>query len=128
MSGQINRSKSSNHPSNGIGIFTGTVLSFVNGRANILVEAMNATYLNVQYAGKTNALKLKKNDKVLCAFLNQKTEEIVILGATNSKVDVFATVVKFNALIDQLQTHINSLKSELEQSAISLQSFKQELQ
>lgn len=128
MSGQINRSKASNHPSNGIGIFTGTVLSFANGKANIVIEGMNAPFLNVQYVGKTNTVTLKKNDKVLCAFLNQKTEEIVILGATNSKVDVFATVVKFNALIDQLQTYINLLRIELGESAISLQSFKQELQ
>jgi len=124
---EINRGKASNHPSSGVGVFTGTVLSFVGGRANIVVEGLSAPFLNVEYIGNSNAVKLKKNDRVLCTFVNQKTEEMVILGPINKKTDVFTTVVKFNTLIDQLQTQINTLRQAQDPplAAISLQSFKQ---
>lgn len=124
---EINRGKASNHPSNGVGVFTGTVLSFVNGRANIVVEGLKSPFLNVDYVGNTNTVKLKKNDKVLCTFVNQKTEEIVILGAINKKIDVFPSVVAFNALIDELETQINTLRQAQSPplATISLESFKQ---
>lgn len=124
---EINRGKASNHPSSGVGVFTGTVLSFANGKANIVVEGLSAPFLNVDYVGNTNTVKLKKNDRVLCTFVNQKTEEMVILGPINKKLDVFTTVVKFNALIDQLETQINTLRQAQTPplGTISLQSFKQ---
>jgi hypothetical protein len=124
---EINRGKASNHPSNGVGVFTATVLSIVNGKANITVEGLSAPFLDVDSVGRTGASQLKKGDRVLCTFVNQKTEDLVILGPINKKVDVFSTVVKFNALVDQLETQINTIRQAQSPplSSISLQAFKQ---
>lgn len=124
---EINRAKASNHPSSGVGVFTATVLSIVNGKANITVEGLSAPFLNVDNVGRTGASQLKKGDRVLCTFVNQKTEEMVILGPINKKVDVFSTVVKFNALVDQLETQINTIRQAQSPplASISLQAFKQ---
>lgn len=124
---EINRGKASNHPSSGVGVFTGVVLSVVNGRPNINVEGLGAPFRDVEYIGNTNTVQFRVGDRVLCTFVNQKTEELVILGPINKKVDVFSTVVKFNELVDKLQAEINTLRTSMTPPlpVISLQSFKQ---
>ena len=127
--GQINKKKASSHPSNyQNGILVGTVWSNVNGRVIVDVEN-GCRYKDVRYLGATNTVKLRKNDRVLCSFVNQKTEELYIIGTFTKTVDVFATVLKFNTLIDQLQTQINSIRAALPTplSNINLTSFKQEV-
>jgi len=124
---EINRSKASSHPSSGIGVFTGTVISIVNGKPNINVEGLGAPFSDVEYLGNTNTVQFKIGDRVLCTFINQKTEELVILGPMNKKIDVFSTVVKFNALVDKLEAEINAVRAALVPplGAINLQSYKQ---
>lgn len=124
---EINRSKASSHPSSGIGVFTGTVLSIVNGKPNIKVEGLGASFNDVEYLGNTKTVQFKIGDKVLCTFVNQKTEELVILGPVNKKIDVFSTVVKFNTLIDEVESQLNAIRTSMDPplGSISLQSFKQ---
>jgi len=129
QSTQINRQKGSSHPSKyESGILVGTVKSFINGK--VVVEVENGcTYNDVSYVGATNTVKLRKGERVLCSFANQKTEELYILGTFTKKVDVFATVLKLNALIDQLTTELNTVRANLVPPlpAINLSSFKQEV-
>jgi hypothetical protein len=103
-SNQINRQKASSHPFNGSGVFVGQVKSVVNGLPVVFVKQLNCTFNNVNFVGNTVTNTLKTNDKVLCTFIDNQTQEIYVLGAFNQKKDKYVTVAKFNALIDQIET------------------------
>lgn len=124
---QINRVKGSSHPLVGGGVYKGIVKSFSNGKPTIYVEQLGCTYNQVDYVNNTSTNKLKKNDTVLCTFIDNQTQQIHVIGPVNKRIDVFADVLKFNALIDKLETEINTLRAALSPplSAIDLESYKQ---
>lgn len=125
--GQINRVKGSSHPLVGGGVYKGVVKSFSNNRPTIYVEQLGCTYNQVDYVNNTATNKLKKGDTVLCTFIDNQTQQIHVIGPVNKRIDVFTDVLKFNALIDKLETEINTLRAALSPSlgAIDLESYKQ---
>jgi hypothetical protein len=129
MSKQINRNKASSHPSSVNGIYKAEVRSVVNGLPVVFVRELGITVNDVRFVGNSKATNvLKKGDEVLCTFVDNKTEEMIVVGRFNKKTEVFVTVEKFNALIDQLQTQLNAIRSAMTPplSSVNLQSFKQE--
>lgn len=124
---QINRVKASSHPLIGGGVYKGVVKSFSNDKPTIFVEQLGCTYNQVDYVNNTKTNKLKKGDAVLCTFIDNQTQQIHVIGPLNKRIDVFTDVLKYNALIDQLVTELNTVRAQLVPPlpAINLSSFKQ---
>jgi cell division protein ZapA (FtsZ GTPase activity inhibitor) len=125
---QVNRGKASSHPTQPGAVYIGTVKSHNSqnkGLPTIFVQQLGCTYNNVKYLNNSKRLKLKPNDQVLCTFVNLELNDIYILGAFNAKTDIFAGTEKFNNLITELQTQINTLRSALNLANINLTSYKQ---
>ena len=114
----INRQKASSHPLSGGQTYKGIIRSFANGRPVVYIDQLQCTFNDVEYLGNTNANQLSVNDWVLCTFIEGQTRELFVLGPYTKKTDVFTTVVKFNALIDELE-------SRLGLSSTALEAFKQ---
>jgi len=125
---QVNRGKGSSHPLQPGAIYEGIVRyhdSQNNGLPTIFIKELGCTYNQVHYLNNSKRLKLKPNDRVICTFLNMELNDIYILGAFNTKVDVFTGTEKFNALIDTLQSEINTLRAALSLSNVNLTALKQ---
>ena len=125
---QINRIKASSHPLVPGAVYIGVVRwhdSQPTSLPTIFVPQLGCTYTKVNYLNNSTRTVYAPNDRVLCTFIDLETQEIFVLGGFNKKQDVFAGKVKFNSLIDELQTQINALRAAVALSNINLTSFKQ---
>ena len=98
----------------GGGTYTGIVRSFVNGRPTIFVPQLGCTYKDIEYLNNTQTSTLKPNDRVICTFIDGQTRELYVLGAFNKKSDVYVTVAKFNAFIDEMESRLGLASNALD--------------
>jgi len=127
---QINVTKGSSHPLVPGGVYIGVIRwhdSNPTSLPTVFVPQLGCTYTKVNYLNNSTRTIYQPNDRVLCTFIDLETQEIFVLGGFNKKLDVFAGKTKFNLLIDEMQTQINTLRASLATplSNISLTSFKQ---
>lgn len=102
----VNRRKSSSHPTAVGGVYEGIVKSFKDGRATVFVKQLECTYKEVKFLGNSTRGKLKKNDQVLCTFIDNELSTLYVIGAYNKSIDTFVGKEKYNALIDALITQL----------------------
>lgn len=94
--------------------YKGIVRAFVNGRPVVHIDQLNSTFNDVEYLGNSNNFQLSVNDLVLCQFIEGQTRELFVLGRYSRKADTYVTVVKFNALIDELESRLGLSNTALE--------------
>lgn len=116
--GQVNRQKASSHPMVGGKTYKGTIRSVVNGRAVVTIDDLGVTYNDVEFVGNTNNHGLSINDRVICVFTEGRTRDVFIVGAYNKKNDTYVTKIKFNTLIDEIESRLGLAPNALD-------SFKQ---
>jgi hypothetical protein len=113
----VNREKASSHPLQSGRFYTGSV-TFVDssGRVDVTVGDLGTSFSRVLPVGSTGLNKLSVNDSVLCTFADEFFTELIVLGHSKIKNDVFAskTVVEsLVATITSLQNQIVSLNQRV---------------
>jgi len=125
QSGNINRAKASSHPLVAGGVYIGVIKAFVDNRATVRVQQLGCVFKDVEFLNSSTRNIFAKNDRVLCTFIDQETNELFIIGPFNKKLDTFTGKDKFNALIDAMQTEINALRAAAGLGNSNLNSLKQ---
>jgi hypothetical protein len=113
----INREKSSSHPLQPGRFYTGSI-TYVDssGRVDVKIGDLGTSFSKVLPVGVTSLNKLSVNDSVVCTFTDEFFKELIVLGHTKIKQDVFAskTVVEsMLATITSLQNQIVSLSQRV---------------
>ena len=110
----INRTNGSPHPFRGGGLYAGTVTSTPSGnKVRIRIPGLGISIANVVSLGTTQAQGLKKGDSVICAFLGNDNQDIVVIGRMNVAIDVFATIVQLNTAVTALNLLITNLTTRV---------------
>ena len=109
----VNREKASSHPLQPGRFYTGSI-TYVDssGRVDVKIGDLGTSFSKVLPVGVTSLNKLSVNDSVVCTFTDEFFKELIVLGHTKIKQDVFAskTVVEsMLATITSLQNQIVSL-------------------
>jgi len=99
----INTHKASSHPAASGAVYEGVIKGFNDGRATVRVKQLKCTYSDVNFLGNSTRTKLKKDDRVLCTFVDNELSTLYIIGAYNKSLDTFVGKEKFNTLIDALE-------------------------
>ena len=116
---EINRSNGSPHPFRGGGLYTGVITSVPSAnKVSVRVPGLGIHLSRVVSLGTTKAQGLKKGDSVICAFLGNDNQDMIVVGRMNIAIDVFATVeelstavVALNLLITNLTTRVVALET-----------------
>jgi hypothetical protein len=106
----VNREKSSSHPLKPGKFYTG-VVTFVDasGRVTVKVGAIGSTYGPVTPIGATTLNKLVKGDNVTCTFTDEFFTDLIVLGPSKIKNDIFAS----KTIVENLISTINSLQNQI---------------
>lgn len=115
----INRTNGSPHPFRGGGLYAGTVTTAPSGnKVSVRIPGLGISVSKIVSLGTTKAQGLKKGDSVICAFLGNDNQDIVVIGRMNVAIDVFATiedlateVTALNLLITDLETRVTALET-----------------
>lgn len=96
----INYENGSQHPFQGGGLYLGKVLSVDSGnRVSVKIPSLGLKKIrSLPYVGTTATLKPVKGDSVVCAFLENDNQEMVVIGRINVGIDVYATKIEFASL------------------------------
>lgn len=122
----ISSNKASSHPLQPGRFYSCTIKSVDSfGKVIIFINDLNVSFGPVLPIGTTTRNKLSVGDLAMCTFTDEFFNNVIVFGTEKLKKDMFAGKDKFNLLVDQLQSEINSLRSAVELGNISLQSFKQ---
>ena len=88
----INYDNGSAHPFQGGGLYLGKVVSVDSGnRANVNIPSLGLKMRSLPVVNTTQTNKIVKGDSVVCAFLENDNQEVVIIGRINIGTDVYAT-------------------------------------
>jgi len=119
--------KASSHPLQAGRFYSCSVLSVdASGRIYIRISDLGVERFGpVLPVGTTKRNRLKKNDLVTLTFTDEFFNKVIVFGPENIKQDVFTGTEKFNSLVDQMQSQINTLRAQVQLGNINLQSFKQ---
>lgn len=109
----IDRVKGSPHPFVGGGLHIGTVLSVKANKAFVDLGGKKLT-ISMDVLGVTPALGIKPKDTVVCGFLNNDNQELVLIGRINVRPDVYPTLAQFDALVtlvNQIEDRVSDLEA-----------------
>lgn len=114
----LNRVNGSQHPFAGGGLHLGRVVSVNSSKtsAAVRIPSLGITVSSSSTTGATPALYLKAGDSVVCGFLNNDNQELVVLGRLNIALDVYPTLLQFQALqvtVNNLVTTVNNLANRV---------------
>jgi len=106
----VNRDKGSSHPLKP-GQFYKGIVEFVDasGQVTVNVKGLGATFGPTMPLGSTTLNKLVKNDVVTCTFTDEFFTDIVVLGSSKIKADVFAS----KTVVENLLSTITSLQNQI---------------
>lgn len=96
----LNRNNGAPHPFQGGGLFIGKILAVKNkNRVSVNVPGLSLTIRDCPFLGTTNSEFPAIGDRVVCGFLGNDNQELVIIGKMNTSADVYATKLEFNDLL-----------------------------
>lgn len=108
----INYNNGSQHPFRGGGLYLGKVVSVDSGnRASIRIPSLGLTVRSCPVVGTTKTAKPALDDSVVCAFLENDNQEVIVIGRINISLDVYATKEEFSSLLAQVNTLAGQLAS-----------------
>lgn len=106
----INREKASSHPLQPGRFYTGSVTSVdSSGRVDVSVSALGTSFSKVLPVGVTSLNKLSVNDSVMCTFTDEFFKELIVIGHTKIKNDVFAS----KTVVESMLATITSLQNQI---------------
>lgn len=112
----INYNNGSQHPFRGGGLYLGKVVAVDAGkRASVKIPSLGLTLRSCPVVGTTPTFFLEVDDSVVCAFLENDNQEVVVLGRINISLDVFATKTEFAALtsaVQALEARVSALENQ----------------
>lgn len=112
----VNRDNGAAHPFSGGGLFLGTVKSVGSGNTvNIRIPGLGIDATRVVSLGTTLAQRLKVGDSIICGFLANDSQELVVIGRMNVVPDVFATkqeLAALNTVVAALDARVTALENE----------------
>lgn len=110
----VNRNNGSSNPFRGGGLYSGVVTSVGNGNTvHIRIPGLGIHVANVVALDTTKAKRLTKGDSVICAFLANDNQELVVIGRMNVALDVFATKVELAEAVATLNATISTINSAI---------------
>jgi hypothetical protein len=106
----VNREKGSSHPLKPGQFYKGSV-EYVDasGQVTVNIRALGSTFGPTLPLGSTTLNKLVKNDVVTCTFTDEFFTDVIVLGSSNIKADVFAS----KTVVESLVTTITSLQNQI---------------
>lgn len=105
----INYNNGSQHPFRGGGLYLGKVTAVTVGkRATIKIPSLGLTIQSCPVVGVTATQFVAVGDSVVCAFLENDNQEVIVLGRINISLDVFATKTELSALAARVTALENS--------------------
>ena len=110
----VNRQNGSPHPFQGGGLYAGKVTFVgVGNTVGVRIPALGINLSKVVALNTTEAHKLTVGDSVICAFLDNDNQEMVVIGKMNLALDVFATKVELTAQVAALNLLITNLTARV---------------
>ena len=110
----VRRDNGSPHPFSGGGLYVGKVKSVGQGNTvSIRIPGLGINIAKVVSLGTTQAQRLVAGDSVICGFLANDNQELVVIGRMNIATDVFATKVELAAEVAALTTLITNLDARV---------------
>ena len=109
----IDRVKGSPHPLVGGGLHIGTVLSVKANKAFVDIGGKKLG-ISMDVLDVTPANRIKAKDTVVCGFLNNDNQELVLIGRINVRPDVYPTLAQFDALVtlvNQIEDRVSDLEA-----------------
>lgn len=95
----LNYNNGSQYPFTGGGLYVGKIVSVSNkNRVSVRIPALSLTIKDCTYLNVTATQFPASGDSVVCGFMNNDNQELVIIGKLNMSADVFATKAEFDAL------------------------------
>jgi len=110
----VRRDNGSPHPFRGGGIYVGKITHVGEGnKVNIRIPGLGINASQVVSLGTTQAQRLKTGDSVICGFLANDNQDLVVIGRMNIAIDVFATKEELAAQVAILTTLITNLTTRV---------------
>lgn len=92
----------------------GTVTAVGGGNSvKVRIPGLGINVANVVALDTTKAKRLNKGDSVICAFLANDNQELVVIGRMNIALDVFATKVELTEAVTALNAAISALSARV---------------
>lgn len=112
----INYNNGSQHPFRGGGLYLGRIVAVDSAkRGTVKIPSLGLTIQACPTMDSTSTKFLNVGDSVICAFLENDNQEVVIIGRINLSLDVYATKTEFAALantVQSLEARISALESQ----------------
>jgi hypothetical protein len=106
----VNSQKASTHRLTPGRFFKASVTSVDSaGRVFVSVPDLGASYGPITPLGTTTLNKLSSGDSVQCTFTDEFFTELLVIGSSKNKADVYAS----KAVVDALISVINSLTARV---------------
>jgi hypothetical protein len=110
----VNRFNGSSIPFRGGGLHMGKIVAVGKGNTvTVSIPGLGVNVANVVALDTTKAKRFLKGDSVICAFLANDNQELVIIGRMNIASDVFATKVELTEAISTLNATISALNARV---------------
>lgn len=110
----VRRDNGSPHPFTGGGLYIGKVKFVGEGNTvNVRIPGLGINMDQVVSLGTTQAQKLVAGDSVICGFLANDNQDLVVIGRMNIAIDVFATKEELTAAVATLTTLITNLTTRV---------------
>lgn len=110
----VRRDNGSSHPFAGGGLYVGKVTFVGQGNTvNIRIPGLGVHASKVVSLGTTQALRLNAGDSVICGFLDNGSQDLVVIGRMNIAIDVFATKVELADQVTALTLLITNLTARV---------------
>jgi hypothetical protein len=110
----VRRDNGSPHPFRGGGLYVGKVTFVGQGNTvNIRIPGLGVNMAQVVSLGTTQAQRLVAGDSVICGFLANDNQDLVVIGRMNIVTDVFATKEELAAEVATLTTLITNLTTRV---------------
>ena len=110
----VRRDNGSPHPFAGGGLYIAKVTSIGTGNTiNIRIPGLGIHVSKVVSLGTTQALRLNVGDSVICGFLANDSQDLVVIGRMNIVEDVFATKVELADQVTALMLLITNLTARV---------------
>lgn len=112
----LNKLNGAPHPFRGGGLYMGTI-KFVGGgnTVNVRIHGLGLEASHVISLGTTATQRLQVGDSVICGFLANDSQDLVVIGRMNIAVDVFATkeeLAALNTVVTALDARVTALENE----------------
>ena len=110
----VNRQNGSSHPFVGGGLHIGKVTSVGSGNTvGVRIPGLGINLSKVISLNTTATQRLATGDSVICAFLGNDNQELVIIGRMNIALDIYATKVELTAQVAALSLLITNLTARV---------------